>query len=287
MAQAAEQALARQERSRRPACLRPRHRRRGRARARAGLAARRRRHGAFALSSERSLEHLTDRRRPTGCSSPRSTSTNGRRLPASRSTSGRSSKSSGSTSSGRTCPTSSVRLPRPTSPYCSAPLLTDPPSPSFHPATYDTPPPASDVAAHAAFARAWRSYTKGLQTIVPILTDLEIAAREAKKKFTNIRSQPACVVGGTLMDFQLQGLNWLYSQWCKGTPCILADDMGLGKTSVARFDPSFDSRMLVLTPSSSHALVPAGSRSPRSSASSRPSTVRPPRACRWIAATAC
>lgn len=106
--------------------------------------------------------------------------------------------------------------------------------PSHLSATYDTPPPTSDVAAYAAFERAWRSYTKGLQTIVPILTNAEIAAREAKKKFTNIRSQPACVVGGTLMDFQLQGLNWLYSQWCKGTPCILADDMGLGKTFVAR-----------------------------------------------------
>lgn len=99
-------------------------------------------------------------------------------------------------------------------------------------ATYDTPPPTSDAAAYAAFERAWRSYTQGLQTIVPILTKSEIAAREAKKKFTNIRSQPACIVGGTLMDFQLQGLNWLYSQWCKGTPCILADDMGLGKTFV-------------------------------------------------------
>lgn len=99
-------------------------------------------------------------------------------------------------------------------------------------ATYDTPPAVTDTAAYDAFRKAWRGYTKGLKTIIPILTSQEVAARQAKKKFQNIRSQPSCVVGGTLLDFQMQGLNWLYSQWCKDTPCILADDMGLGKTFV-------------------------------------------------------
>lgn len=36
--------------------------------------------------------------------------------------------------------------------------------------------------------------------------------------------------GGTLRDYQLQGINWLVFSWCNSTNCILADEMGLGKT---------------------------------------------------------
>ena len=33
-----------------------------------------------------------------------------------------------------------------------------------------------------------------------------------------------------LRDYQLEGLNWLLSAWCRENSCILADEMGLGKT---------------------------------------------------------
>ncbi len=36
--------------------------------------------------------------------------------------------------------------------------------------------------------------------------------------------------GGTLRDYQLQGLNWMVYSWSKGCNGILADEMGLGKT---------------------------------------------------------
>jgi chromodomain-helicase-DNA-binding protein 4 len=36
--------------------------------------------------------------------------------------------------------------------------------------------------------------------------------------------------GGTLHDYQLEGINWLRHCWSMGTDAILADEMGLGKT---------------------------------------------------------
>ncbi|KAI0229757.1 hypothetical protein L0F63_003353 [Massospora cicadina] len=49
-------------------------------------------------------------------------------------------------------------------------------------------------------------------------------------KFVELKKQPAFITGGTLYPYQLNGLNWLYYQWCNRNPAILADEMGLGKT---------------------------------------------------------
>ena len=43
-------------------------------------------------------------------------------------------------------------------------------------------------------------------------------------------AQPTTVTGGQLMDYQVEGMNWLYYQWYKSQNCTLADEMGLGKT---------------------------------------------------------
>lgn len=42
--------------------------------------------------------------------------------------------------------------------------------------------------------------------------------------------QPDNLVGGELMKYQIEGLNWLYYQWYSQKNGILADEMGLGKT---------------------------------------------------------
>ena len=45
-----------------------------------------------------------------------------------------------------------------------------------------------------------------------------------------LRSQPEMLTGGQLMEYQLEGVNWLYYMlYCKRN-AILADEMGLGKT---------------------------------------------------------
>lgn len=43
-------------------------------------------------------------------------------------------------------------------------------------------------------------------------------------------TQPELITGGQLMDYQLDGVNWLYYMFMKQKNAILADDMGLGKT---------------------------------------------------------
>jgi SNF2 family DNA or RNA helicase len=42
--------------------------------------------------------------------------------------------------------------------------------------------------------------------------------------------QPDNLVGGELMKYQIDGLNWIYYQWYSQRNGILADEMGLGKT---------------------------------------------------------
>ncbi|CCJ30336.1 unnamed protein product [Pneumocystis jirovecii] len=45
-----------------------------------------------------------------------------------------------------------------------------------------------------------------------------------------IKNQPKYIQGGKLMEYQKEGLNWLYYMCQKGKSVILADEMGLGKT---------------------------------------------------------
>ncbi|KAI9887534.1 MAG: hypothetical protein M1823_000625 [Watsoniomyces obsoletus] len=44
------------------------------------------------------------------------------------------------------------------------------------------------------------------------------------------KEQPETLTGGTMMEYQLEGLNWLLYKWYKQHNGILADEMGLGKT---------------------------------------------------------
>ncbi|KKA28994.1 hypothetical protein TD95_004146 [Thielaviopsis punctulata] len=46
----------------------------------------------------------------------------------------------------------------------------------------------------------------------------------------SMAAQPACMVGGTMRDYQLEGLTWMYEICEQGMSGILADEMGLGKT---------------------------------------------------------
>ncbi|KAF1984660.1 hypothetical protein K402DRAFT_405743 [Aulographum hederae CBS 113979] len=53
------------------------------------------------------------------------------------------------------------------------------------------------------------------------------ATRGPPKK---IEQQPSYIKHGDLREFQIQGINFLAYNWCKGNNVILADEMGLGKT---------------------------------------------------------
>ncbi|KAI8343392.1 P-loop containing nucleoside triphosphate hydrolase protein [Chlamydoabsidia padenii] len=48
--------------------------------------------------------------------------------------------------------------------------------------------------------------------------------------FSVLREQPSYIKGGTLRDYQLHGISWMYWLWCTNKNGMLADEMGLGKT---------------------------------------------------------
>ncbi|KAI8849170.1 P-loop containing nucleoside triphosphate hydrolase protein [Chytridium lagenaria] len=60
--------------------------------------------------------------------------------------------------------------------------------------------------------------------------------RWRQRPFQEFTEQPKHIAGGTLKDYQLEGINWMMYNLHNGSNSILADDMGLGKTvQVAAF----------------------------------------------------
>ncbi|CAA6654095.1 unnamed protein product [Spirodela intermedia] len=54
--------------------------------------------------------------------------------------------------------------------------------------------------------------------------------KKSKDSLRKLEDQPEWLKGGTLRDYQLEGLNFLVNSWRNDTNVILADEMGLGKT---------------------------------------------------------
>jgi chromodomain-helicase-DNA-binding protein 1 len=61
-------------------------------------------------------------------------------------------------------------------------------------------------------------------------SDLRESNISTRRKFVKLDEQPDYIKYGKLRAFQLQGVNFLAHNWCRGTNVILADEMGLGKT---------------------------------------------------------
>lgn len=55
-------------------------------------------------------------------------------------------------------------------------------------------------------------------------------ARTQSFESTLLKQKQPSALTGTIMDYQKEGLNWLYYMWYKKQNAILADEMGLGKT---------------------------------------------------------
>ena len=61
-------------------------------------------------------------------------------------------------------------------------------------------------------------------------SDARESSLNTRRKFVKLDEQPDYIKFGKLRSFQLQGVNFLAHNWCRGTNVILADEMGLGKT---------------------------------------------------------
>ncbi|XP_024377849.1 protein CHROMATIN REMODELING 5 isoform X3 [Physcomitrium patens] len=59
---------------------------------------------------------------------------------------------------------------------------------------------------------------------------VDVQRRKGKVNMRKLEEQPEWLKGGTLRDYQLEGLNFLMNSWRNDTNVILADEMGLGKT---------------------------------------------------------
>ena len=83
---------------------------------------------------------------------------------------------------------------------------------------------------------AYRSFLMAQKVTFPALTAAEKRSKRERRlaksgtRFRALDDQPHCIEGGDLIDFQLEGVNWLRYGWYNEKPGILADEMGLGKT---------------------------------------------------------
>ncbi|RAK76118.1 putative chromatin remodeling complex subunit (Chd3) [Aspergillus fijiensis CBS 313.89] len=99
---------------------------------------------------------------------------------------------------------------------------------------WDTPPDRSDAERWEDFKAAFADWVKREYVRQPNQETLRRhLAKKRKKNFqTDLVKdhQPTIMTGGEMMDYQHDGVNWLYYMWFKQQNAILADEMGLGKT---------------------------------------------------------
>ncbi|KAK3306732.1 SNF2 family N-terminal domain-containing protein [Chaetomium strumarium] len=81
------------------------------------------------------------------------------------------------------------------------------------------------LAQSAAFSSILTNKTKVLGRVGTGLDGKTLGEHEL-----TMAKQPKCMVGGTMRDYQLEGLTWMYEICVQGMSGILADEMGLGKT---------------------------------------------------------
>lgn len=75
------------------------------------------------------------------------------------------------------------------------------------------------------FSQALTKKTKVLGRVGSGLDDQALGEHDLK-----MAEQPRCMVGGTMRNYQLEGLTWMLEICEQGMSGILADEMGLGKT---------------------------------------------------------
>jgi hypothetical protein len=80
------------------------------------------------------------------------------------------------------------------------------------------------LAQSAAFSSILTSKTKALGRVGTRLDGKAIGEHDL-----TMAKQPKCLVGGTMRDYQLEGLTWMYEICIQGMSGILADEMGLGR----------------------------------------------------------
>ncbi|KAF2840017.1 hypothetical protein M501DRAFT_991062 [Patellaria atrata CBS 101060] len=103
----------------------------------------------------------------------------------------------------------------------------------YEDAVWEKVPGPDDGDRWTDFVKAYDDWVLGRYTHCPKSGPLKARVEKARAQpFTKLerKKQPENLVGGELMKYQIDGLNWLYYQWYTKNNGILADEMGLGKT---------------------------------------------------------
>ncbi|EPS33346.1 hypothetical protein PDE_08308 [Penicillium oxalicum 114-2] len=105
---------------------------------------------------------------------------------------------------------------------------------NYEDSVWESPPEPKDTARWEDFKAAFHDWLNREAISPPdrrLLKDHLASTRRLNfEQDLVFDTQPEMIRGGQLMDYQLDGVNWLYYMFLKQQNAILADDMGLGKT---------------------------------------------------------
>ncbi|KAJ5779623.1 Zinc finger PHD-type [Penicillium paradoxum] len=104
----------------------------------------------------------------------------------------------------------------------------------YEDSVWEDPPSQTETAQWKDFQIALADWVRREEILVPKPKELKSRLAVARtKEFDQsllLYTQPDMVTGGELMEYQLDGVNWLLYMYFRQRNAILADDMGLGKT---------------------------------------------------------
>lgn len=104
----------------------------------------------------------------------------------------------------------------------------------YEDAVWEKPPAIEDEDRWTDFVTAYNDWVLGKYVHVPKSVPLRARLEKARSLdfATKLekKKQPDNLIGGELMKYQIEGLNWLYYKWYSQKNATLADEMGLGKT---------------------------------------------------------
>ncbi|GAB1216785.1 hypothetical protein ATERTT37_006003 [Aspergillus terreus] len=104
----------------------------------------------------------------------------------------------------------------------------------YEESVWEEPPDPNDTERWSDFKAAYEDFVRRDYVSTPAADSLKkhlsLVRKQNFKKNLARDSQPDIMTGGEIMDYQKDGMNWLYYMWYKQQNAILADEMGLGKT---------------------------------------------------------
>jgi chromodomain-helicase-DNA-binding protein 4 len=98
---------------------------------------------------------------------------------------------------------------------------------------WEHPPKLNETERWNDFVAAYNEYVAGKYFRPPHAKMTEHIKEYRAMDFNKnllLQDQPACLTGGTMMEYQMEGVNWLLYNYHQGKNVVLADEMGLGKT---------------------------------------------------------